>query len=285
MAIQNLKERVQNIINLPSLPSIAMDIISIIDNPEVNINTLSKIISRDQIFASRVLKVANSPFYSYPKTISTIDFALTVLGFETVKEIIVSIAFTSHFKKYYIKDFDVNKFWAHSIMSSIISRELAKEINYKVRGEAFIAGLIHDVGIFVMSQFFNNEYKALLELLESSNLNLLEAEERVYGATHADIGSWLFERWNFPSQLVESVKNHHSPSITGNNPQLATMLYYTEYLSCSKNINSLPLENSIPFIPDHLPILTFEHFTDLEKFYDKNQDFFKKEDDKVNIFI
>jgi HD-like signal output (HDOD) protein len=285
MPISNLREKVQNIINLPSLPVVAMEIINIIDDPDTNVHTLSKIISKDQVIASKILKVANSPFYSYPRIISTIDFALTVLGFETVKEIVVSLSFISHFKKYQAKNFDVNKFWTHSILSSIICRELSKEIGYKIKGEAFICGLIHDIGIFTLNQFFQKEFEKLLEMMDTGKYNLLLCEKEVFGATHAEVGGWLFERWNFPQQLVDGVRNHHRPSIVSKNPQLNSLIYYTEYITKEKNIATFPLESSITYSQEYLPIITYEELKDIDKFYEKNSDLLLNEIEKVQYFV
>jgi HD-like signal output (HDOD) protein len=285
MGVSNIKEKVQNIINLPSLPNIAMEIIGVIDNPETSIQTLSSIISKDLVLASKILKVANSPFYSYPRVISTIDFALIILGTETVKEIMVSISFISHFKKFHLKDFDINKFWGHSILSSVIARELAKEIGYKVKGEAFVSGLIHDIGIFIISQFFYEEYKKLTELLKTGNYDLYQAERELFNATHSDIGGWLLERWNFPPQLVEAIRHHHSPKIISSNPQLSSILYYTEYLTNKKNLSALEVEEKTKYTLEFLPIVTFESMNAIDIFYEKNKTLFIKETEKVQYFL
>jgi putative nucleotidyltransferase with HDIG domain len=285
MGVSNIKEKVQNIINLPSLPNIAMEIIGVIDNPETSIQTLSNIISKDLVLASKILKVANSPFYSYPRVISTIDFALIILGTETVKEIMVSISFISHFKKFHFKDFDLNKFWAHSILSSVIARELAKEIGYKVKGEAFVAALIHDIGIFITSQFFHEEYNKLTELIKTEHYDLYQAEKELYGATHADIGGWLLERWNFPPQLVEAIKYHHSPKIISANPQLSSIMYYTEYLTNKKNLSTFEIEEKTKYTLEYLPMLTFENMAVLDNFFEKNKTIFQKETEKVQYFL
>jgi len=129
MAIDNLKTQIQNIINLPSLPSITMEIVGMIDNPDINVQTLSKAIAKDQVLASKVLKVANSPFFSYPRVISTIDFAVTILGFETVKEIVLSASYIGHFKNYKNAAFNTQSFWSHLIVSSVICREISKAVN------------------------------------------------------------------------------------------------------------------------------------------------------------
>lgn len=284
MAIGNLKNTIQNIINLPALPSITMEIIGIIDNPDTDVNTLSKIIAKDQVITSKVLKVANSPFYSYPRVISTIDFAITILGFETLKEIVIGVSFINYFKSYRVKSFDINKFWTHSILSSVICKELAKKIKYKIIGEAFVTGLIHDIGIFIMSQFFQNEFNLLLHNLEKDDANILEIEKDIYGFTHAEIGSWLLERWNFPAQLIESVQNHHNPEFATINSTLTTLNYYTEYITYNTELRKYCFEKGLNFSPDFLNLIQLKQLIDLEEFYELNKNYFEIEIEKAKYF-
>jgi HD-like signal output (HDOD) protein len=284
MAITNLKNQIQNIINLPALPSITMEIIGIIDNPDTNVISLSKIIAKDQVLASKVLKVANSPFYSYPRIISTIDFAITILGFETVKEIVLSVSYINYFKIYKIKVFDIHKFWTHSIISSVICREIAKSINYKIVGEAFVAGLIHDIGIFIMSQFYQKEFKELIERVEIDGIDLISVEKDIYGFTHEEIGSWLLERWNFPVQLVESISLHHHPEFAKINPILTSLLYYTEYLTMKTELSNYNCEKKLVFLPDYLPSLGLRSFKEIEEIYEKNKVMIETEIEKAKFF-
>lgn len=285
MAINNLKDIIQNIINLPSLPSVTMEIISIIDNPDTDIQTLSKIIAKDQVLASKVLKVANSPFYSYPRVISTIDFAIKILGFDTLKEVVISISFINYFRNYKSNLIDFQKFWKHSIISSIICRELAKSIKYKISGEAFVSGLIQDIGIFIMSQFFQNEFKLLVEKINNENVDFLEAEKELYGFTHGEIGSWLLERWNFPAQLIEAVLGHHKPQISKINPVLTTLSYYTEYLNYNSDYIKYNFEKELHFSFDYLNTIQIKDLNTLNSIIEKNKITIQNEIDKTKYFV
>jgi HD-like signal output (HDOD) protein len=285
MPEKDLKYQVQNILNLPSFPPVTMEIIQIIDDPDLNIYDLSKIINKDQALASKILKVANSPFYSYPRIISTIDFALTVLGLETVKEILISASIVGHLNKYHHHEFDLEKFWSHSIVSSLIARELAKTTNYKIVGEAFLAGLVHDIGIFIMAQFFPNDYAKVTEKIKDNPGDLLIYEKEEYTATHSEIGGWLFERWNFPIQLVESVTFHHTPNTLIQNPHLNSILYYTEYIVKERGMMSFEYESKINYSMDFLHDLSFEDISGLDLFYEKNKERFQREFSMISSII
>lgn len=284
MAITNLKNQIQNIINLPALPSITIEIIGIIDNPDTDVYSLSKIIAKDQVLTSKVLKVANSPFYSYPRIISTIDFAITILGFETVKEIVLSVSYINYFRNYKIKLFDINKFWTHSIISSVVCKEISKIINYKITGEAFVAGLIHDIGIFIMSQFYQNEFKELIDRIDLGKEDLISIEKDIYGCSHEEIGSWLLERWNFPVQLVEAIRSHHHPDAAVINPALASLVYYTEYLTLQTELSQYNCEKNLTFSPDYLSVLGLKDLKDIDDILDKNKEIFDREIEKTKFF-
>jgi HD-like signal output (HDOD) protein len=277
MSINNLKNQIANIINLPPLPSATLEVLKISDNPHISVQTLSKAIAKDQTLVSKVIKIANSPFFAYPRTISTIDFAITFLGIETVKEIVFSLSFIGLFKSYNHPAFNTMSFWKHVTASSIICRELAKAIDYPSIQESFVAGLIHDIGTFVMSQFFQNEFKILLDEIEKGRTDILSLEEEIYGANHAVIGSWLLEKWNFPEQLVKAVQFHHNPTDTPPDHQiLSTLIYYTEYLTVVCEVGAYNMEQSIHCDFKHLSTLELSS-DDLEDIFHEHQEAIEKE--------
>ena len=285
MAIDNLRNQVKNIINLPSLPTITLEIIRMTDDPHINVQTLSKAIARDQALATKIIKVANSPFFSYPKIISTIDFAITVLGFETVKEIVLSASYISHFKEYKGSIFNTKAFWDHLTASMIICRELSKAVKYPLIEESFVAGLIHDIGMFVMSQFFQREFKIVITEIEKGEKDILSLEKDVYGVNHAVIGSWLLEKWNFPPQLVEAVQFHHNPSSALKNKILPALLYYTEYLTVAHNVCIFDIEKTLGFSSDYTNILGFSDISEVDNVFLKNQKNIVNEVEKMSAFL
>ena len=235
-----IRDKVKTIINLPALPSIAMEVVEMVDNPKTSASQLGKIISTDQALTAKVLKIANSPFYGFPKKISTIDFAIIVLGFDALKEIVISISLVSSLQKKSDNYFDSKAFWDHSIATGVIARKLARDLGYRVSGEVFVGGLLHDMGISVMHRYFNNEFKRIVDISRESDLTFMEAEESVLGVTHADIGSWLAERWNLPDHLVEGVLLHATPGKAKKNPELVAIIHCADVFAA--RISSAPVE-------------------------------------------
>jgi putative nucleotidyltransferase with HDIG domain len=229
-----VKQKIQNILQLVPFPAIAMEVIRLVENPKTSASKLGEVISRDQALAAKVLRVANSPFYGFPKQISTINFAIVVLGFETLKEIVLSVSLASSLANKLDKDFEIEKFWQHSLLVGIIAKHLAKDMGYRVSGEAFTAGLLHDIGILVIAQYFGREFKQIVQIGKTGEFSFEEIERRFLdNSTHYEIGSWLADKWNFPDQLVEAIAFHHQPHLATKNPQLASLVYLAEYI-CSK---------------------------------------------------
>jgi putative nucleotidyltransferase with HDIG domain len=261
-----LKEKIQNIIQLPALPDHAVEIINMVEDPNVTASALGKVVSKDQVLTAKVLKIANSPFYGFSKRIATIDFAIIVLGFDTLKEVVMSISFISSLNKKLTKGFNSIQFWNHSISCGVISRALARNYGYRVIGEVFIAGLLHDIGILIVNQYFNKQYKEIVKLINDEELTLIEAEKSIFDVTHAEIGSWLAEKWNFPEQLVESIAYHHNPSNSSNFKEIVSIIHKADFLCQKYKIGNFDLEENLVMFTDSDGELLYQDIDMSEEF-------------------
>ena len=285
MAVNNLKEKIQNVIHLPALPTIAMEIIGIIENPKTDVQTLSNLISKDQVLASKVLKIANSPFYGYSKTISTLDFAIVILGFDTLKDAVLSVALVSHLSKNTSKDFNVNSFWNHSIATSIIARELAKHFKLKTHAESFVAGLIHDLGILILNQYFKNEFEEVVNIVKFEDVPITVAEQKIFGVTHDEVGSWLAQKWNFPKILIEAMRFHHNPTLAVIDKYLSTVVHFAEVLAQRVVSCEFSLEHNITFYPHAIDIVKEKDEEFLNVFMKDNIKTIETEIGKIKSYI
>lgn len=263
-----LKEKVQNIIQLPALPTIAIEVASLIDNPNTSVSKLTQVISADQALTAKVLKIANSPFYGFQKKISTLDFAIMVLGFDSLKEILISVSIISAFKKRQDKYFNSREFWGHSLAAGVAARTLARELGYRISGESFVAGLLHDIGILVTHQYFHEDYKKIINAVVDGKSALQDVEKTVLFATHGEMGAWLAERWNLPTQLVEAIKFHHRPELAERNPQLTALIHFVDYLCHKLKIGGLSYEKIEGYSPVALEILNISESEITQAFYD-----------------
>lgn len=226
----NLK-KIEEVAELPTLPHIAHEIMNMIDKPYVSAAKLAKLISQDQGMVSKVLSLANSPIYGLSQKVSTIELAIVILGFDTIKELIISLSILNSAQSRNERYFNTNYFGKHSILCGTIARMLANDFGYRVAGEAFIAGLLHDIGISTMQKYLASEFNLISELRFYQKISQLEAEKIILGKTHPEIGSHLASKWNFPAQLIESIRYHHSPKEATINPTLTAIIHLADHVS------------------------------------------------------
>ena len=220
---ERLKKITQSIIALPTLPAVITQLIGIIDNPTTSARNVAQLISTDQALTAKILKLANSAFYGFPREIATVNHAVVVLGFETVKNLALSVSVLERFSGHgESSGFDRQKFWEHSIGCGVAAKMLATKFRYRVSGEVFAAGILHDIGKLVLSQYFPADFGEILDVAQSQGIYIGKAEEQVLGVTHAEVGGWLAERWNLPDQLEESISNHHTPGRLGPRSELTS---------------------------------------------------------------
>jgi putative nucleotidyltransferase with HDIG domain len=268
-----IRDKVQTILQLPALPAIAEEVVEMVENPRTSAAQLGRVISADQGLTSKVLKIANSAFYGFPKKISTVDFAIIVLGFDALREIVISISLVSALQKKDDTDFDTQGFWDHAIYTGAIARRLARDLGYRVTGEVFVGGLLHDMGISILHQHFTSEYAKIVKLVVETEMTWLEAEKNVLGVSHAEMGGWLAERWNFPNTLVEAITKHHSPLEAKENPELVSIIHCADVLANRLCAEPVVYDTRLTFQPDVLQRLRLDDPMVLDEYmnrYEKN---------------
>ncbi len=201
--------RLSRIQQLPALSPAATKALELIELPNITAGQLGAIIEQDQTLAARLLKVANSPFYGFPRQIATIELAIVLLGFETIKEIILTFLIQRLVARFDSALLDPYQFWQYSVFCGAAARTFARHLGYRVAGEAFVAALMHDIGILLLIIASPREYEKVRSLQKTRLLPLPDAEFAVFEATHADVGGWLAQRWNLPEHLTQAITQHH----------------------------------------------------------------------------
>jgi len=205
--MRRLAERVES---LPVLPRITAQLLEALDEPDTSAADLANLISSDQALATRLLKLANSAYYGFPRRIGTVNLAVVVLGFETVRDMCLSVLITDSFFHDIGKlPQDMEAAWEHSLSAAVACRLLLRSTAAANPGEGFVAGLVHDIGKLFLARYFPEEYLRLLRKATESGLPLLEAETEVFRVTHPLAGAWLLDAWNLPLWLVYSTRDHH----------------------------------------------------------------------------
>ncbi len=228
-----VKKVTQHIFDLPTLPTTVTKIIELVDNQNSSAQILSRIISGDQALTAQILKLANSAYYGFPRKISTVPLAIVVIGLETLKNMALSISIIDRFSLYqHSMPFNIYLFWEHAIGTAIASRMLAKELKYQVTGEIFAAGLLHDLGKYIMSLYFKENFSNVMARMIYEDKPMYQIEEEVFPEiNHAQVGAWLVEKWNFPEPIVMAINFHHQPEDAGEYQKIAWLVNLGDYLT------------------------------------------------------
>jgi len=204
------QEIITKVGDLPSLPTVAARINAEIENEALSAKLLGAIISEDSSLAARLLRLSNSAFYGMPRQISSIEKAVMVLGFDTVKNLALSVSVFSFFKAGMSPAIDVLGLWNHSLGTAVCARALMARTNRKLAEQAFLSGIIHDIGKIVLITHCLSDMEQVCQLThDAAPLSQEDAETQVFGFTHQKIGALLIREWKFPEIFIAGVKFHH----------------------------------------------------------------------------
>ena len=230
---------------LPTLPEIVLQINKLIQHPKTTAEDIGELISRDPSLTLSIMKLVNSAFYGFPSRITTIHHAVAILGFNTIKNLVLTATIVSSFKKHDNKTFGMLDFWKHSIAVGALGKVIAKKINFAQAEEVFIAGLLHGIGKLIFSQKKDQVYETILKEAIKQNKHSTELELSTFGFTFADVGYWLTKTWGLPRELCESVKFHHYPDLEADSFLLSSIVHISDILVRGLGVGS----SGEPFVP------------------------------------
>jgi putative nucleotidyltransferase with HDIG domain len=200
--------------SLPSAPEIAQRVLVAVNREDARLDALSKLIVRDQALAARLLRLANSAFYALPARVTSIPHAVTLLGFDRVRDIVLGLSVWNVLDS---RDPAGHRFrrslWTHSATVAAAAKMLAEQTGGDA-GAAFAAGLMHDIGKLVLGLRLGGTYWAMLDDAVQRGVSAAEAESEALGCHHATVGGWLLQLWQLPPTLVDPVAMHHDPLVT-----------------------------------------------------------------------
>ncbi len=228
---QRVKLITEKIIGLPTLPTVISKMIELVDNPKTSATSLAKLISTDQALTAKILKISNSAYYGFSREISTVDIAIVVMGFNAVKEMGLSLSVLDVFKDLSnVGHFDVSQYWQHSVACGVASKMMASKYKKDIAGEAFVAGLLHDIGKIIVNQYMHNEFVTIISRVAKNKESLDSVETDVLGTHHGQIGSWLVDKWRLPVIISKAIKYHHSPWDARKQRLISAIINIADYL-------------------------------------------------------
>lgn len=198
---------------LPTPPTVVAAVMGLTANLNTEVARLTQTLSKDQALTAKVLRLSNSSFYGRPRTISSLDEAVMILGFDTIRSLVVATSTYTMFKRGENGDLE-DVLWHHSLAVANGARIVARRIGNKRSEEIFLAGLLHDIGILVLLKRMPEEFRAILDAEMTAAIPRIELEKVRLGFTHVDLGALILEQWNFPKALTEAVRCHHNPEST-----------------------------------------------------------------------
>lgn len=272
-----------SVYNVPTVPQIILEVSNLIEDPKTSASILGKIISNDQGLVTKILTIANSPLHGIPRRVATIDFAIVVLGFNQVKNIVVALSMMETLKVVGNRKFDQKKYWTHSILTAAAAKRIADDLGYQTSGEVFTAGLLHDLGIPIIYKYFNKEYKEITNAVSSKDITYLEAEEQFLGLTHQDIGRYLVDRWNLPVSIADVISYHHKPSLAENNRELTALVHLADNMTKQLMIGDFSWDATTTLDPEVIEILRLGDDEYLENFIYSYKELFEDQMEAINI--
>ena len=202
-------DKIHNSKNLPSLPQVLLKLIESCNNEETPLTELSEIISQDPSISAKVIRLMNSSFFASNKKFTSLQQAVVYLGADAVKNIAISASVQHIFSDAVDNQlFRLGRFWWHSFMCASLARRLAALTDYEFLEEAFLSGLLHNIGELLLWVNFKKEYTSILKVSNNYKEILITEKERL-GVTHCEIGSWLIRQWKLRSFLADAVLYHH----------------------------------------------------------------------------
>jgi putative nucleotidyltransferase with HDIG domain len=206
MNVIGLDDLVRKVGDLKVLPFVARKLLETLGDENSTIDDLSTIIEKDQTIAARVLKISNSALYGLRHEVTSIHQAVLVLGFKTIRSVVLSASTRALYKNFGMKEKII---WDHSIGAGIAARIISENSGSDVQEMAFVGGLMHDLGKVVMNNETPEVFGEVLMNIYNEGTGSIEAEESVFGYNHARVGSLVAEKWGFPETLVNVIANHH----------------------------------------------------------------------------
>lgn len=233
----SLEEVTRRVNDLPALPHIVAQVLKLTSDPDSTIQQLNEVICQDQTLTAKVLRLANSAYYGYPRRIGTIVEALVILGFNTIRNLVLAASVHRMLNQEIIGyRMGPGELWRHSIGCAMAARTLARRVHFSPPDQAFIAGLLHDIGKVILSVYVSETYEEIFYKVKEEQIPFSKAEAEILGFTHADVGARVADKWNLPVPLVDAIAYHHHPELSKENSKLAALVHLADVLCMTMGV-------------------------------------------------
>lgn len=241
MPPNNIDDLVKKIEELPPLPSVVSQIIRLLSDPNSSPEELETLIGQDQALVAKLIKVSNSVLFGGFQKVASLQRALTRLGVRTVKNLVLAASAHNFFPQNNSRIGIWSQIlWHHSVECGMAARRIAMRVGYNDPEEAFVGGVVHDIGKLVIMLKLSDKFQQIQKLKEKNNLADIEIEKQVLGYDHQAIGEILLKKWNMPATIQTCVRYHHNGHTEGQSHTIALIVGYGNYLSHRHGFHAKP---------------------------------------------
>lgn len=212
---------------LPTVPIAASRAIQLLNESDVDMGEVADILLSDQVMAARVIRIVNSPLYKLLQEIDSVRQALIYLGPQRVFEIILTSCFLELTDSQSRSPLNMQHCWEHAFGVGLVAKKLASFSDTIPQDQAYIAGILHDIGEVILSQQRRDEFTRVLVLAREQEIDLHQAEMGVFGTSHAEVGGLLAEQWRFPEVYIDVIRHHHDKDTDSMSP-LTHLIYIAD---------------------------------------------------------
>jgi len=225
--------------NMPVIPDIASKILTATEErTDISFRELENTIKMDPGLSAKILKVANSALYARQREVKNLQTALTLLGFKTIKSLVLLITASNMFSKGRDSEF-YKFFWKHSIINAFMARSIAEKTGFRaLSDECFLSRLLHDIGQVALYNANPEGYARVLELAKNQKKRISEVEETLFSTNHREVGASVLRNWNFPDVYVDSAAEHGSANITSVHKQMILVVSIADFITSNIDLYS-----------------------------------------------
>jgi putative nucleotidyltransferase with HDIG domain len=236
MKPEEILKKLDSIKDIPTLPTIVFELNELLQDPNTPITEISDIIEKDQAMSLRVLKLVNSAFYGIHKEVNDIGNAIVLLGFNTVRNAIVSLGVINSFSGIKsLEGFDISDFWKHSLAVAVVSKSLAENTKIASPDSCFVGGLLHDIGKVILAQYFQELFGKVWNAAKRENISFYEAEKKEISIDHGRIGAHLATNWELSKSFIDVIRWHHDVRNDSENKKMILIIYLSDIIVNSYN--------------------------------------------------
>jgi putative nucleotidyltransferase with HDIG domain len=203
---KELETAIMTAADLPTIPVVAIKVMQLIESEQATAEELAKVVASDPAVAARVLKISNSSFYGCQRQILTLSSAIVVLGFSTLRSLVVAASVKQVYKPYGLTE---KMLWEHSFAAGLAARIIAAQTRAANQEEAFLAGLFHDIGKIIMNSLDRVKFQEVMSHCYNEGISFGDAERSIYPFSHAEVGAYVIKKWNLPEVLTTAILQHH----------------------------------------------------------------------------